>query len=102
MNIHLRGVIRSVKKGRIQTTFAGIPDVPVSKFTLTMRGGNKGLLVNSKNLCAKRYFSRFVFKSQNGKQLIKKRSRLAVAACPKVKKHHKKKHKGKGKKHNKR
>lgn len=94
VNIRLRGVIKSVKKGRIQTTFAGIPDVPVSTFRLTLRGGKKGILVNSKDLCAKKYFSRFTFKGQNGAQLIKKRSRLQVAACGKVKKHggkHKKK-----------
>jgi hypothetical protein len=101
VNIRLRGVITSNKKHRIVTTFAGIPDVPVSTFKLTMQGGKKSLLVNSKNICAKRFFSRFVFSSQNGKQLIKKRSKLQVAACPKVKKHVKK-HKAKGKKRSKR
>ena len=38
-------------KGRIRNTFDVVPDVPVSKFTLTVRGGKKGLLVNSRNLC---------------------------------------------------
>lgn len=37
--------------GRIRSTFDTVPDVPVSKFVLTLRGGRKGLLVNSRNLC---------------------------------------------------
>ena len=94
-------MIKSVgKKSRIQTSFAPIPDVPVSKFTLTMEGGKKGLLVNSKDVCAKRYFSRIEFQAQNGKQSLKKRSPLQVGSCKGVKKrkahnkkrHHKKKH----------
>jgi len=28
-----------------------VPDAPVSKFELTMQGGNKGLLVNNTELC---------------------------------------------------
>jgi hypothetical protein len=50
VEIHLVGRIDTVK-GRIRTTFDTVPDVPVSKFFLTMRGGKKGLLVNSRNLC---------------------------------------------------
>jgi hypothetical protein len=63
--------------GRIRNTFDAVPDVPVSKFTLTLRGGPKGLLVNSRNLCPKhrksgkgakplRILARF--KAQNGKK----------------------------------
>jgi hypothetical protein len=107
VDVRLHGVIKSVgKKARIQTSFAPIPDVPVSKFTLTMQGGKKGLLVNSKDVCAKRYFSRIEFQAQNGKSSLKKRSPLQVGSCKGVKKHkahkkkrhHKKKHAKKGKK----
>jgi hypothetical protein len=38
----------------IRTTFASIPDTPVSKFTLSMFGGKRGLLKNSTNICANR------------------------------------------------
>ena len=48
--IRLRGVISS-KHGRLKTVFNETPDVAVSKFILTMKGGNKGLLVNTRNLC---------------------------------------------------
>jgi hypothetical protein len=95
VDVRLHGVIKSVgKKSRIQTSFAPIPDVPVSKFTLTMEGGKKGLLVNSKDVCAKRYFSRIEFNAQNGKSSLNKRSPLQVGnGCHGVKKHkaHKKK-----------
>jgi hypothetical protein len=54
----LRGQIRVAlvgridsHKGGIRTTFDSVPDAPVSKFVLRMQGGNKGLLVNSRNIC---------------------------------------------------
>jgi hypothetical protein len=50
IEIDLVGRIDSINEG-IRTTFASIPDTPVSKFVLSMRGGKKGLLVNSRNLC---------------------------------------------------
>jgi hypothetical protein len=37
--------------GGIRTTFDVVPDVAVSKFSLTVRGGKKGLLTNSRNIC---------------------------------------------------
>jgi hypothetical protein len=81
VEIQLHGVVKSVKGGRIRSTFSPIPDVPVSKFVLTMQGGKKGLLQNSRNLCAHKYFSKLNFLSQNGKHLRKKRLPLGVAAC---------------------
>lgn len=52
VDIDLVGRIDAVK-GRIRNTFDVVPDVPVSKFILTMRGGKKGLLTNSRHQCAK-------------------------------------------------
>ncbi|HEX5929753.1 MAG TPA: hypothetical protein VFY48_10205 [Solirubrobacterales bacterium] len=80
VNVRLRGVISS-KKGRIKNIFSTVPDVPVSKFVLTMKGGKKGLLENSRDLCAHRASSFLNFKAQNGKPLRKKRLPLRVAAC---------------------
>src|SRR6202012_1274677 len=95
VDVQLHGVIQSAKHHRIRTTFAPIPDVPVSKFTLTMQGGKKGLIQNSRNLCTHKYFSKLNFLAQNGKHLLKKKLPLGVAGChgvtkPKHKKHHKK------------
>jgi hypothetical protein len=50
--INLAGRIDSVRGG-IRTTFETVPDAPVSRFILSMRGGKKGLLVNSRDLCSK-------------------------------------------------
>ncbi len=83
VEIQLHGVVKSVKDGRIRSTFSPIPDVPVSKFVLTMQGGKKGLLQNSRNLCTHKYFSKLNFLSQNGKHLRKKRLPLGVAGCGK-------------------
>jgi hypothetical protein len=51
IEVDLDGRIDSIHGG-IRTTFEAAPDAPVSKFVLTMKGGNKGLLVNSRNLCS--------------------------------------------------
>ncbi len=50
VDFNLVGRIDSIRGG-IRTTFASAPDAPVSKFILTMQGGRKGLLVNSRNIC---------------------------------------------------
>jgi hypothetical protein len=50
IEIDLLGYIDSVK-GRLRTRFATVPDAPISKFVLRMKGGAKSLLVNSENLC---------------------------------------------------
>ncbi len=80
VDVQLHGVI-SAAKARIKTVFSAVPDVPVSKFVLTMNGGKRGLLVNSRDLCARPSFSFLNFKAQNGKQLKIKRLPLRVPAC---------------------
>ncbi len=51
VHITVVGKVDSVK-GRIRTTFDQVPDAPVSTFTLSLYGGKRGLLVNSRNLCS--------------------------------------------------
>ncbi len=80
VNIRLRGVVSSAK-ARIKTVFSAVPDVPVTEFTLTMQGGKKGLLENSRDLCARRSFSFLNFEAQNGKKLRRKRVPLKAAGC---------------------
>ena len=67
INIALAGRIDSVKGGRIRNTFESVPDAPVTKFTLEMQGGKKGLLVNSTNLCKSTNRAISHFTGQNGK-----------------------------------
>jgi hypothetical protein len=66
LHIVLAGRIDSVNGG-IRTTFESTPDAPVQKFILDMKGGRKGLLVNSKNLCVDRNWAMVEMDAQNGK-----------------------------------
>jgi hypothetical protein len=81
VNVRLRGVI-SAKSGRLKTVFRNVPDVSVRKFTLTMKGGSRGLLVNSQNLCAKKRRNAFLnLKAQNSRRLKVKKLRLNIPGC---------------------
>ena len=91
VDVRLRGVISS-SKARLKTVFNGVPDVPVSKFVLNMKGGKKGLLVNSRDLCLKPNFSVLNFKAQNGKKLRKKKLPLRTPGCRGVRHHKRSKH----------
>ena len=55
----------------------------VSKFTLKMKGGKRGLLVNSRDLCKGRNRSFLSFKAQNGKKLKVKKLPLRTPSCRK-------------------
>lgn len=82
VNVRLRGVISSVH-GRLKTVFANTPDVAVNKFTLTMKGGNRGLLVNSRDLCSRQTSGFLKLKAQNSRQLKTKNLRFNIPACGK-------------------
>jgi len=71
--MQLKGVVDVVVVGRIdtvnggiRTTFERIPDQPISKFTVSLQGGGKGLLVNSTDLCGTRDPSTVLIDGQNG------------------------------------
>jgi hypothetical protein len=72
ISITLAGKIDSVhKKGtegsQIRNTFSVVPDAPVEKFTLELKGGKKGLLVNSTDVCKGTHKALAAFTGQNGK-----------------------------------
>jgi hypothetical protein len=85
VNIQLRGVISS-KRGGLKTVFPAVPDVPVKKFILNMRGGKKSLLVNSTNTCAKKQRAVLNIKAQNGKKVKNNKYKLRISSCGKKKK----------------
>jgi hypothetical protein len=66
IEVDLVGHIDSIRGG-IRTTFEAAPDAPVSKFILSMRGGKRGLLENSRDIC--KHVNRATVKldGQNGK-----------------------------------
>jgi hypothetical protein len=77
----LNGQIRVLLKGKVDTdkakgirnTFEAVPDAPVSRFVLEMKGGKKyGLLENSENICSKPQKANASFTAQNGAALTLK------------------------------
>ncbi len=80
VNVQLRGVISS-KRGGLKTVFPTVPDLPVKKFILNMKGGKKSLLVNSENTCAKKQTAILNLKGQNGKQVKDNKYKLNISSC---------------------
>jgi hypothetical protein len=85
VNVQLRGVISS-KRGGLKTVFPTVPDLPVKKFILNMRGGKKSLLVNSTNTCAKKQTAVLNLRAQNGKKIKNNKYGLNISSCKKSKK----------------
>jgi hypothetical protein len=80
VNIRLRGVISS-EHGRLKTVFRNTPDVAVDKFTMTMKGGGKGLLVNTRNLCSRPTNGFLNLGAQNSRREKRNNLRLKIPAC---------------------
>jgi hypothetical protein len=74
----------TVSGGRLQTTAPVVPDAPIGHFHLTVFGGSKGYLVNTRNICAHAPVVRVGYTGQNLKTVTQK---LKVkTACSKAKK----------------
>ena len=84
IDVAVSGRIDSVHGG-IRTTFESVPDAPVSSFVLTMKGGAKGLLVNSRNICARTYRGTADLTGQNGARRTL-HPRASNKGCAKAKK----------------
>jgi len=84
--VALWGKVDSGQNKGLRNTFEVVPDAPVSKFILEMKGGKKGLLVNSENLCSKKAKRQAIvrFTGQNG--AVKSFKPTVAADCPKSKK----------------
>jgi hypothetical protein len=66
VEIVLDGRVDTVKR-RLRTTFETVPDAPVTEFVLKLKGGSKGLLQNTENLCGKKQVALEKMTGQNGK-----------------------------------
>jgi hypothetical protein len=69
VDVVLAGFIDSVN-GRLRTSFDVIPDAPVTRFTLQMEGGKRGLLVNHLDLCQVTARASVRMWGQNGKRSL--------------------------------
>jgi DNA-binding beta-propeller fold protein YncE len=81
-HLALAGRIGAAGNGGIGADISGVPDVPVSRFEMTLFGQDRGLLQNSVDICSHPEHGLIKLKAQNG--------RLAVlhprirAQCPKA------------------
>lgn len=73
-------------KGGIRASFEETPDAPLTKVILEMRGAKKGLIINSRNLCASISRAAVEATAQNGKERGL-RPRLKPTACRGKKQH---------------
>ncbi len=69
VNVVLDGKNDSIHGG-LRNTFEAVPDAPVSKFTLTLKGGKKGLLQNSTDICQGTHKANARFVAHNGKVVV--------------------------------
>jgi len=81
LEIHLVGRVDSVHGG-IRASFESVPDAPVSKFVMRMRGGKKGLFVNSTDICRGAHKATVAMRAQNGRT-ANLRPRLVASGCGK-------------------
>ena len=54
-------------RGGIRNTFSLVPDAPFTKLVMKLRGGKKGLLQNSRNICAHTFRANVRYTAHNGK-----------------------------------
>jgi hypothetical protein len=62
----------SVKGGFLKTVVPLVPDAPIGHFRLTLLGGSKGYLVNTRNLCSTRSAAAVGFVAHSGNQLTQR------------------------------
>jgi hypothetical protein len=66
LHVTLVGFIDSTN-GRVRTRFLNVPDAPVTKFTMKLFGGKRGLIENSKDLCRTGRRVEIHLRAQNGR-----------------------------------
>jgi hypothetical protein len=90
VRIDLTGSI-NIKKGITSSTFANVPDAPITSFEFKLPESPHSALTTNLpaaahgNLCASRLVMPTTLTGQNGVQ-IKQSTKIAVSGCPKVKK----------------
>ncbi|HEY5045175.1 MAG TPA: hypothetical protein VII53_04895 [Solirubrobacteraceae bacterium] len=82
--------VTDIKKSVTSSTFAAVPDVPISGFELTLPEGPYSILgayipaKENGSMCAQKLIMPTAVTGQNG-VVVKQSTRIAVSGCPKVK-----------------
>jgi len=98
IRILAHGKVDTTKQHGLRNTFEVIPDAPVSRIVLEMKGGKKyGLLANSEDVCRKTQRATAKFVAQNGK-VAQLRPKIVNGCGGNKGKHHKQGKHGSGKK----
>jgi hypothetical protein len=96
IRVLLVGKVDTGKNKGIRNTFQTVPDAPVEKFELTLKGGPRyGLLENSEDICRKTQKAAVSFMAQNGK--VENLQPTIANSCRKGKKKKGKRHDHPGK-----
>jgi len=85
IEIEVPGRIDSSPKHGIRANFAGLPDAPVSRVTMTFPGGRHGLLENAEAICRSKTRGNVRFVGQDNATRVL-RPRL-LAKCPRHRRH---------------
>ena len=92
VDLELAGRVDTTKADALRTTFDAVPDAPVTKFVLDMKGGKKGLLVNSSSLCKGRKRATVKLAGQNGINSSKKQKLKTACGSSTSRNKHRKRH----------
>lgn len=76
----------NIKGGTTRTTFASLPDVPISSFALSLPMGPNSVLSANGSLCARPLEMPTTIVAQNGAQM-QQNTPIAVAGCPHAARH---------------
>ena len=103
IEIDLEGRIGPSKRGGIQAFFDNLPDAPLTRFVMKLKGGKRGLLTNSVDVCKAPPFATVAGVAQNNRGAAF-RSLLHSRGCAKRAKRHKRhrRHRHKGRRQGKR
>jgi hypothetical protein len=82
IHVDLVGRIDRSGRGGIRTSFDFVPDAPVSRFVLRMKGGRYSLLENSTDLCRGKHRAAATFAAHNGR--VDRLRPLLAARCGKA------------------
>ncbi|WP_022930364.1 hypothetical protein [Patulibacter americanus] len=71
----------SVSRGRLVTTLPAIPDAPITKFTLKINGGKRGIINANRDLCKRSVKASARFASWSGKKAPTRKPRISRSVC---------------------